>query len=383
MVRAPSLTLSAAWMSGFAILVVGLLSLVGCSRPATAAPGPASSGEAPVQVRSVPVVAEEVTRPVRASGVLAAKQELRLSFKLGGIVRQVAVDEGRSVTRGQVLAALDPSEIGPQVAQAREARDKAARDLERAKQLHEAQVATRAQLQDATTAFEVADAAWSAAAFNQRQATLVAPSNGRILRRLVEPGEVVSPGQALFQFASADGGWVVRVGLTDRDVVRVREGDAAEVSLDAYPGRTFQARVSEIASAATPGLGTAEVELELRLPKEVPARVAGADERGGAEPSPRLLSGLSAKARVLPSERQTVRFIPVEALLEGDGDVASVFIVNPDGRSARRQRVRVAFLSSEDGRAALSEGPDVGAHVVTDGVAFLRDGQAVAVVEAR
>jgi RND family efflux transporter MFP subunit len=237
------------------------------------------------------------------------------------------------------------------------------------KQLHADQVATLVQLQDATTGYEVADAAWRAAAFNQRQATVLAPSDGRILKRMVEPGEVVAPGQPLFLFASTDGGWVVRVGLTDRDVVRVKEGDSAEVTLDAYPGRTFRARISEVASAATPGVGTAEVELALDT------RAADGTE------APRLLSGLSAKAVVTPSERQAVQLVPVEALLEGDGEVASVFTLAEDGRTARRQRVRVAFLSATDGRAALSEGPGGSARVITDGVAFLRDGQAVAVVE--
>ncbi|WP_164002685.1 efflux RND transporter periplasmic adaptor subunit [Pyxidicoccus caerfyrddinensis] len=369
MVRAPSPTLSAALLGGFAVLLSGLLS-TGCSGSASAAPTPAVSGEAPVRVRLAPVVMEAVARPVRASGTLAGKQEVRLSTKVGGVVQAVSADEGQKVKRGQVLAALDLSEIGPLVAQAREAREKAARDLERVKGLHAQQVATLAQLQDATTGYEVADAAWRAAAFNQRQATVLAPSDGRILKRMVEPGEVVSPGQPLFLFASTDGGWVVRVGLADRDVVRVKEGDPAEVTLDAYPGRTFHARVSEVASAATPGVGTAEVELALDV-RPSP----------GSE-APRLLSGLSAKAVVTPSERQAVQLVPVEALLEGDGEVASVFTLDGDGRTARRQRVRVAFLSGADGRAALSEGPGGDARVITDGVAFLRDGQAVAVVEA-
>jgi RND family efflux transporter MFP subunit len=375
MVRAPSLTLSAAVLSGFSVLLMGML-LSGCSRPASAATTPAASGDAPVRVRLAPVVTEEVARPVRASGTLAGKQEVRLSTKVGGVVQTVATDEGSKVRRGQVLAALDLSEIGPLVAQAREAREKAARDLERVKKLHADQVATLAQLQDATTGFEVADAALRAAAFNQRQATVVAPSDGRILKRMVEPGEVVSPGQPLFLFASTEGGWVVRVGLADRDVVRVREGDPAEVTLDAYPGRAFRARVSEVASAATPGVGTAEVELALELPRP------GQDGQGGSEAPPRLLSGLSAKAVVTPSGRQAVQLVPVEALLEGDGEVASVFTLAEDGRTARRQRVRVAFLSGADGRAALSEGPGGGARVITDGVAFLRDGQVVAVVDA-
>ncbi|AKF86882.1 hypothetical protein MFUL124B02_35395 [Myxococcus fulvus 124B02] len=369
MMRAPSLSLCAAWVSGFAVLLLGLQSVAGCSPPATAASERASREEALVRVRSAVVMEEEVAQPVRASGALAAKQESRLSFKLGGIVQRISVEEGRAVTRGQVLAALDPSEVGPQVAQAREARDKAARDLERARSLFEAQVATRVQLQDATTAFEVAEAGLKVATFQQRQTSLVAPAAGRILRRMVEPGEVVAPGQALFLFASEEDGWVVRVELADRDVVRVREGDLAEVFLDAHPGRTFQARVREIASAATPGLGTAEVELELLLPP--------------SDAAPRLLSGLSAKARVFPSERRALRFVPVEALLEGDGDTASVFVLAQDGQRATRRRVRVAFLSTEDGRAALSEGVEAGARVVTDGVSFLREGQPVAVVEAR
>jgi RND family efflux transporter MFP subunit len=350
------------------LAVLASLLMPGCAPPATAA-APAATAP-PLPVLAATVVAEDVARPVRASGLLVARRELRLSFKVGGVVRSVAAEEGRAVRAGAPLAALDLSEVDPLVAQAREARDKAVRDLARVERLHAESVATLSQLQDARTGAEVAENALRAASFNQRHAVITAPADGRVLRRLAEPGEVIAPGQPALLFASfaggEGGGWVVRAGLADRDAVRVAVGDVARVTLDAHPGRTFDARVTEVPAAALPGTGTAEVELTLQVPVGAAA--------------PRLLSGLAAKVEVTPAVRARVLLVPVESLVEGDGDSASVFTLAPDGRSARRERVRVAFLDGASGRAALHAGPAEGARVVTAGAAQVREGAPLTLV---
>ncbi|MEY4515571.1 MAG: hypothetical protein RLZZ450_7693, partial [Pseudomonadota bacterium] len=84
-----------------------------------------------VPVRTASIVRGPVELPVRASGTLGARHELELSFKVGGVVREVRFEEGARVKKGQLLASVDPTEIEAQLAQAQQTLDKAERDTTR------------------------------------------------------------------------------------------------------------------------------------------------------------------------------------------------------------------------------------------------------------
>ncbi|HEX2202275.1 MAG TPA: efflux RND transporter periplasmic adaptor subunit [Longimicrobium sp.] len=331
---------------------------------AAAACGREASGEeAPppdvVAVRLAPVTEEWVTRPVEVTGTLQAKDEIELSFKVGGIVSRVLVAEGQPVRRGQALATLDLREIDATVGRARSAADKAERDLARARALYADSVATLEQMQDAATGAEVARNDLAAAAFNRRYATILAPADGTVLRRFAEGGELVSPGAPVLVLGSSERGQVLRVGLADRDAVRVRPGDAASVSFDAFPGEAFRGTVREVGAAADPRTGTYEVEVAV--------------EPNGKN----LISGLVGRAEIRPKEGSRMRVVPIEAVLEADGDRATVYTVDAAGR-ARRRAVTVGFIQGS--RVAIAGGIDGAAKVVTDGAAYLSDGAAVKVV---
>ncbi|HZH04285.1 MAG TPA: efflux RND transporter periplasmic adaptor subunit, partial [Myxococcaceae bacterium] len=273
---------------------------------------------------------------------------------VGGVLRSMEVDEGAQVRAGQRLASLDRVEIDNQVSQALNAFEKAERDYERVKSMYESEAVPLNQVQDASTALGVSRSVLSIARFNQRYAAIVAPSHGRVLRRMAEPGELVAPGAPIFILSSADRGWVVRVGVADRDVVRLSVGNPARITLDAFPGQTFQSTVTEIAATATPPSGTFEVELTL------------------AEPPSRVVSGLVAKAVIAPGSAAPLQTIPIEALSAGQDGGGSVFIVGPDGRTAKRVPVEVAFIYKD--RAAVSSGLESVDAVVTEGAGFLSDG---------
>jgi multidrug efflux pump subunit AcrA (membrane-fusion protein) len=156
-------------------------------------------------------------------------------------------------------------------------------------------------------------------------------------------------------------GYVVRVGLSDREVVQLKLGDPAQVRMDAYPGRAVAGSVSEIASAADPKSGLFPVEIRVDS-----AQIA-------------LASGLVAKVQVYPSTARasTLTYVPVSAIVEGDGDHASVYIV--EGDRAKRREVHVAFI--EPAGVALAEGVRPGEEVVTDGALYLQDNDRIAIVQ--
>jgi RND family efflux transporter MFP subunit len=325
--------------------------------PQTGAPSEATP------VRAVAAESVRVTDTVRAVGVLAPRDELRLSFKGGGVIETMAVEAGDRVRAGQTLAVLKQAEVDAAVAQATEGVEKARRDLERARQLRADEVATQEQVEDLTTAYNVARAGLQAARFNARYARIDAPADGVVLQRLARANELVQGGQPVLVLGATGAGWIVRVGLADRDAVRVNPGDAVSVAFDAFPDRRFEGRVSRIGSSADPYTGTFEVEIDV------------------APDGARFARGLVAKVEIAlqgaaGGPAQTL--VPVTALVEADGPVATVYVLDAAQGVARRREVTVGAIVGE--RVIVVEGLEPGEQVVTDGATWLTDGHAVRVV---
>ncbi len=337
-----------------ASLLLALL-LAACGKPAPTAP--TSAAARPVHV--APVGIDTLADSVHAVGVLTPKSEVRLSFKVGGVIDVLRAEEGAHVHTGQLLAVLKQAEIGAAVEQARQGAIKAARDMARVKSLQADGVATMEQLEDATTAAAVSAAALQAAEFNARYTRILAPGDGVVLRKLAEVGEMVQSGQPIVVVGGAQRGWIVRIALADRDVVRVHHGDPARVSFDAWPGRLFAGKVANISSSADPATGTFVVEVAV-TPSE-----AG------------FVQGLIAKVTLNPSTGAATAVVPVQALVEASDNEASVFVLAADGRTVRRLSIRIGRMS--DGAVEVLGGLAPGALLVIDGSAFLEDGQVVRV----
>lgn len=324
------------------------------------ADAPAAEDAAPIPVRVVTPGSRTAEPDILLTGILGAKEEIPLGFKVGGVVASVRADAGDRVSEGQLLAALSLTEIDASVAAARESRDKSRRELTRVEALFKDSVATQSQLEDARTGLEVAEAQLRAAEFNRQYAEVRAPAAGVILRRQVENGQLVGAGTPVFVLRVERQGLVLRAGAADREAVRLREGMAAEVSFDAHPGTSFAGRVERVGVAASPMTGTYEVEVAVTPGNR------------------RLASGLIGRARLTPQGSVAVLTLPAEALLEVDGRDATVFVVAEGAANAERRRVRVLWL---DGALAAVEGDiDASTRVVTAGATRLVQGTRVRVV---
>lgn len=343
------------------LLVVTAALIAACSGHVP--PSGAVSTAAPV--RAVPVESAAVAAQVRAVGVLAPRDEVRLAFKVGGVIDSIAVEAGDPVQRGQLLAVLKSGEINAAVAQATEAVQKARRDLERASRLRADEVATEEQVQDLTSAYNVARANLDVARFNARFARIEAPADGVVLARLAQADELVQGGQPVLLLGDTSTGWVVKTALADRDAVRVELGGAADITFDAFPGQTFAGKVSRIAAASDPMTGTFEVEIDVSA--------------NGA----RFARGLVGKVTLdlAAAGAAAATLIPVSALVEADGPAATVYVLDAKATAARRKQVTVGAIVGD--RVIVSAGLEPGERVITDGAAWLTDGRAVRVVADR
>jgi len=313
-----------------------------------------------VSVETTTVDSVEYKIPVRVSGMLAARREMKLSFKTGGLIQEIYIEEGASVEEGRVLAKLDLSEIRAQVQQAEVGLEKAARDLERAENLYRDSVATLEQYQNARSAYELARSRKQIADFNLRHSRIKAPSDGKIQKVLVETNEIVGPGHPVILFASTAGEWVFRVPLTDKDIVKLSLGDSAQVTMDAFPDELFRAEISELGAIADPVTGTYESELLVLNGR------------------PQFRTGFIARVVIYPEQTEHGCYIPLEALLDASDDRAHVYVVK-NGKAVRQQ-VTTGILMGDG--IIVREGLEAGDRVVTQGSSYLEQGTRVQVVNA-
>jgi RND family efflux transporter MFP subunit len=334
-------------------LVLGLL-LNACSEPS------AQTASKPTPVRVQPAITGPATPPIATNGTVSTKDEMRLSFKSGGIIKVIRVHEGNLIKQGDTLAEIELTEVNAQVEQAKQMAEKAKRDLERGERLYADQVVSLEQLQDLRTQFAMSQAGLRSAEFNRGYAVITAPHDGVVLRKLAEEREVVPAGQTILIVGARERGYVVKAALSDREIVQLKLGDPAEIRMDAYPGQTIAGTISEIAGASDERSGMFPVEVRF---DSVPVALA---------------SGLVAKLNLYPASGRASRltYVPIAAVVEGDGDRASVFVV--DGDRVKRRPVRIAFIAPQS--VALADGLQPGERVVTDGALYLQDNERIEVV---
>lgn len=323
---------------------------IACSKPEVEA---VSKKIVPVKLAAVQT--RDITIPVYCSGMLFTTQQIRLSFKTGGIIAKLAAREGQTVRAGEVLAQLNLDEIDAHVKQAQSGYDKALRDYERVSALFADSVATLEQMQNVETQLNMARSTLQIARFNFEYSSIKAPSDGKILKRFAETNELVGPGTPVFYFGSGNHEWIVRAGVADRDIIRLEIGDSAAVTFDAYPGKTFIGSVSEIAQAADPQNGTFEVEILL-------------DAEGK-----RMAAGFVAQATLLPRSKHNATLVPVSAILEARGHEANIYTVR-DGLAVQLAVEIGSVLGDE---IVIREGLRNVEHIVTDGAAYLKSGDKV------
>ncbi len=242
----------------------------------------AARGPAPAQYRTEKVETGTLTVTVTATGELKALTQVNIGTEISGIVESVAVDYNSPVRVGQVLARVNTEKLDAQAAQARaglqsaEAKRQQAqatlaeaqaelaklqhvRDLSggRVPSRHEldSQEATvkRAQADEASTAAQIAQSQASLAAIETdiRKAIIRSPINGLVLDRQVDPGQTVAASfqtPTLFTLAEDLTRMRLIIDVDEADIGNVKVGQVARFSVDAYPDRTFESRVTEVRS---------------------------------------------------------------------------------------------------------------------------------------
>ncbi len=288
------------------------------------APGPGNATEAapgtrpPTPVEVAPVERGSIAREISVSGVVEPIRTVGVNSQLAGALRSVLVEEGDAVRPGAVLARLDDRELRAQLAAAEASFEVARAALERSESLRQQQVITQAEYDRDRTALAAARAQYEQLQTRVGFATVRAPIAGVITGKFVEAGDVVAPQTRLFSLADVST-LVVRVGVSELDVVDIGVGDSVAVELDAYPGRLLPGEVRRVFPSADPATRLVPVEVSLRGTRAAEAR-----------------PGFLARIAFGLGTRDGVLLVPASAVVGGrDAGPTAVFVVE-SARASRR-----------------------------------------------
>jgi RND family efflux transporter MFP subunit len=341
-------------------LSVLLLPAAGCSGGGAASGAQPRGGDRTIPVAVTLVAPRDLSRSVMVTGPVEPVRTIGVNALLAGTVLAVHAQEGDRVRQGQLLAELDARETRAQFERAQAVLANAQTTFERNEQLNATKIITDAEFQQSRSAYEVAKSdaeVWrTRLAFTQ----ISAPSGGIVTAKMVEAGSAVSPNQRVFDLADVSL-LVVRVQVSELDVVFVRPGAEVAVVLDAYPTAPVAGRVRRVFPSADAQSRLVPVEIALEgFPAGVTAR-----------------PGFLARATFQLDRRPGALVVPAAAVGVGE-EGQFVYVVDAD--SLVRKPVTLGL--SAEGMVEVRQGLAKGERVVTSGHTNLRPGARVRVSEA-
>ena len=358
------------------LLAASAALLAGCGQE-----NPANAGEAskdaptaiarPVQVTTVAFRPRETQKSF--VGVVRARREIDLAFRVGGKVVQRLVEVGDRIEPGAVVARLDKDDLKLELESATAEMQAATANLAqtttedtRYRALTAKGAASNADLdrkalakEEAVGRLERAKRSLELAENRLSYADLVADAAGVVVATSAEPGQVVASGQTIVRVARLDEKEAL-VSLPETALADARAADAV-VTLWADPGRRIPAHLRELSPQADANSRT------------YPARFAleGADET--------VALGMTATVTLRPKNQQQVARLPLSALIDR-GHGPQVFVVDGETRALVARPVEIAAYTGD--AVLLSGGVAPGDSVVVLGVQTLLPGQKVRTVQA-
>ncbi len=356
------LTFVKAW-SGPLVTLLLVGAIAGCSS-GNGAEGASAGNARGGGPRIVPVAAAEaqprdLARTVTVSGPLEPIRSVEVNSQASGTVLRVLVEEGDRVAAGALMAELDARETSAQLERARAVLANAEAAYKRSQQLQASGLVTEADLDAARSSFEIAQADVELWATRLAFSRITAPVPGMVTAKQVERGSAVSPNQTMFELAD-DSELVVRVRVSELDVVHLKPSGTAAVRLDAYPDVRIPGKIRRIFPSADP------------TSRLVPVEVVLGPRPQGVEARP----GFLARVEFALDKRSGAIAVPAAAVGVSEG-ATYVYVIDAD--TLIRRPVHTGVTAG--GWVEVIEGLQAGERVVSSGQVNLRPGSPVRVTE--
>jgi membrane fusion protein (multidrug efflux system) len=290
------------------------------------------------------------------TATLEAEGDAAVVAKVGGVVKEILVEEGVNVKAGQVLAKLDDEKLAVQLAQAEANLRKLENDFHRHEELFNKKLVSAEVYQRAKFEYESQKAAFDMVKLEYDYSAIRAPIGGVVAERMVKVGNMVLPNTATFRITDFDPLLAV-LHVPEREMGKLRAGQPAGITVDAISGAEFSGRIARISPVVDPTTGTIKVTVEVR------------------DPSRQLKAGMFGRVNIVYDVHANALLAPKGAVLAEDAESA-VFVVQDS--VAYRKVVKTGYVNGA--HIEILSGLQAGDKIVTTGQGSLKDSSRVEVI---
>jgi RND family efflux transporter MFP subunit len=312
---------------------------------------------------------------LNALGTIKGAVEFKLSFEIPGVISSINYREGERYEEGALLMSLRQDDILLRLKRAQAEMNKAEADVgiaerkyEDQKKLFEIGAIPDSTLSNSKLEFDKAYYALEGARLEVKanevmleKSNLYAPSKGMIGELNVEEGEAISPNTLLGSHIVTEHVFS-EFGVVERDVNKIQLGQKARVFVDAYPDKTFEGIVENIAPMVAGKSRTASVRVRLENPEDL------------------LLPGMFTRVRILLYSKKNTIAVPTDSV-QGEPGQQFVYVANPKENLAEKRAITVGYTRPD--YTQIDSGLSEGELVITSGLEQLEDKKKVKIIETQ
>ena len=300
-------------------------------------------------------------------GRAKATQEVELSFEVPGKIIERPVFVGDEVTKGQIIAQLDPRDYENDLARASAERDRAKAQFQRVEQAAKSGAIAKQEVDNARARLTGAEAEVRIKKKALDDATIHAPYDGTVSWVYKEKFEDVRAKEPVVRVVDTSRiEFVIQIPETEISliphVVNIR------VKFDAFPDHEIPADIKEVATEASQTTRTYSVNLIM-------------DQPDGIKVLPGMTGRATGDVKEGMGEELASLFVPVSAVFSPDGAETYVWVIDPDAKTVGRRAVKTGPLANTG--IPIQEGIEAGEWIAIAGVHYLEEGQQVEIMEER
>lgn len=298
----------------------------------------------------------DVATTLEVTGNLESEYDARVTARVNGVIRDIRVEEGATVRKGDILATVDAEQHAVELRQARARLAGLEQQYERRKALLAEGLASAEAVERMGHEVRSLRAEVELAELSLEHARIRAPFNGVVAERQVRRGHHVEVDEEVFRIVDPRT-LVARVDIPEARAGNVRPGQPVSLRLDALPSRRFEGAVDRVSPVVDRDSGTVTATI-------------------GVQAADPLAPGMFGRFRIVKDRHANVLTVPRDAIVSEDGD-RFVYRIE-DGRATHTD---VGTGYEHNGLIEITEGLEAGDRVITEGFAMLRDGTRVAAME--
>ncbi len=337
-------------MKSFKFLLPLVLVAASCGSESTET-ATTESFERSVNVSVDTVKVRDFVNHVNVIGTVKSTGDILVTSEVSGVVTRIAVREGARFKKGDLILKIDDSSLLQELEIAKASASTAKESYERSAALwKDSRIGSELGVLTAENQAKQAQANLDLIRIRLSKSNVTAPFDGVLERRFVEQGEMAAPGSPLVRLIRSDD-LHVEAGVPARYAGQVKVGDPVVVRVDVDGGKTYQGRVTSVASSIDPGPRTFKVNISL------PGSQAG------------LKVDLVANLRLEIGRRTNVVVVSQE-FVQRDESGYKVFTVVNDNGTSRAKTTYVTMGADADNQVIIESGLSAGDVMITKGAVF-------------